>query len=53
MADGVEKSNDFYAVLELKKDCTTAELRNAYKKLALVSFEATFSSLFFYFFLFG
>ncbi|KZV43473.1 dnaJsubfamily B member 6-A [Dorcoceras hygrometricum] len=35
MADGMDKSNDFYAVLGLKKDCTTAELRNAYKKLAL------------------
>ncbi|XP_073152265.1 uncharacterized protein [Henckelia pumila] len=35
MAHGVEKSDDFYAVLGLKKDCTTAELRNAYKKLAL------------------
>ncbi|XP_073299244.1 uncharacterized protein [Primulina huaijiensis] len=35
MADWVEKSNDFYAVLGLKKDCTTPELRNAYKKLAL------------------
>ncbi|XP_073303020.1 uncharacterized protein [Primulina huaijiensis] len=35
MADGVEKNDDFYAVLGLKKDCTTAELRNAYKKLAL------------------
>ncbi|KAG2722553.1 hypothetical protein I3760_02G132500 [Carya illinoinensis] len=29
------KSNDFYAVLGLKKECTASELRNAYKKLAL------------------
>ncbi|XP_073023135.1 uncharacterized protein [Primulina eburnea] len=35
MADGEDKSTDFYGVLELKKECTTAELRNAYKKLAL------------------
>lgn len=37
MANGEEKSNDFYAVLGLKKDCTAPELKNAYKKLALVS----------------
>ncbi|KAG8380201.1 hypothetical protein BUALT_Bualt07G0168800 [Buddleja alternifolia] len=30
-----EGSNDFYGVLGLKKECTTTELRNAYKKLAL------------------
>ncbi|XP_042480399.1 dnaJ homolog subfamily B member 6-like isoform X2 [Macadamia integrifolia] len=35
MADGDEKSTDFYAVLGLKKECTASELRNAYKKLAL------------------
>ncbi|KAB1218316.1 hypothetical protein CJ030_MR3G026196 [Morella rubra] len=35
MANGEEKSNDFYAVLGLKKDCTAPELKNAYKKLAL------------------
>ncbi|KAH8521195.1 hypothetical protein H0E87_002308 [Populus deltoides] len=29
------KSNDFYQVLGLDKDCTATELRNAYKKLAL------------------
>lgn len=28
---------DFYKVLGLKKQCSTAELRNAYKKLAMVS----------------
>jgi len=33
---GEEKRSDFYAVLGLKKECTEAELRNAYKKLALV-----------------
>ncbi|XP_044487666.1 chaperone protein DnaJ-like [Mangifera indica] len=35
MANGEEKSNDFYAVLGLNKECTATELRNAYKKLAL------------------
>ncbi|KAF4368887.1 hypothetical protein F8388_021499 [Cannabis sativa] len=35
MANGEEKSSDFYAVLGLKKECTTLELRNAYKKLAM------------------
>ncbi|XP_057770738.1 uncharacterized protein LOC130990520 isoform X2 [Salvia miltiorrhiza] len=35
MAGGEDKSSDFYAVLELKKECTSAELRHAYKKLAL------------------
>ncbi|XAR49858.1 hypothetical protein NMG60_11004018 [Bertholletia excelsa] len=35
MAAGEEKFDDFYAVLGLKKECTAAELRNAYKKLAL------------------
>ncbi|KAF5732094.1 hypothetical protein HS088_TW18G00783 [Tripterygium wilfordii] len=37
MANGEEKSssNDLYAVLGLNKECTPAELRNAYKKLAL------------------
>ena len=34
-----EKGNDdLYAVMGLKKECTTTELRSAYKKLALVSF---------------
>ncbi|XP_002269039.1 uncharacterized protein LOC100251506 isoform X1 [Vitis vinifera] len=36
MAAGEEKSNDFYAVLGLKKECTASELRNAYKRLALM-----------------
>ncbi|XP_073270910.1 uncharacterized protein [Primulina huaijiensis] len=35
MADGEDKSTAFYGILELKKECTTAELRNAYKELAL------------------
>ncbi|OMO70566.1 hypothetical protein CCACVL1_18805 [Corchorus capsularis] len=35
MANGGEKSNDFYAVLGLDKECTPTELRTAYKKLAL------------------
>ncbi|CAK9144653.1 unnamed protein product [Ilex paraguariensis] len=34
-AAGEDKNNDLYAVLGLKKECTAAELRNAYKKLAL------------------
>ncbi|CAA0816155.1 Chaperone DnaJ-domain superfamily protein [Striga hermonthica] len=35
MAAEEDKSEDFYAVLGLNKDCTTLELRNAYKKLAM------------------
>lgn len=35
MAAEGEKSKDFYEVLGLKKECTAAELRNAYKKLAM------------------
>ncbi|KAJ7963333.1 Chaperone DnaJ [Quillaja saponaria] len=35
MTDGEEKGDGFYAVLGLKKECTSSELRNAYKKLAL------------------
>ncbi|KAK8524741.1 hypothetical protein V6N13_015754 [Hibiscus sabdariffa] len=35
MANGGEKSSDFYAVLGLNKECTPTELRTAYKKLAL------------------
>lgn len=35
MANGEEKSNDFYAVLGLERECTALELRNAYKRLAL------------------
>ncbi|XAR67557.1 hypothetical protein NMG60_11002351, partial [Bertholletia excelsa] len=35
MAGGENKSEDFYAVLGLKKECSAEELRNAYKKLAL------------------
>ncbi|CAL5195802.1 unnamed protein product [Lathyrus oleraceus] len=35
MANEGNKSNDFYAVLGLNKECTDSELRNAYKKLAM------------------
>lgn len=35
MANEGNKSNDFYAVLGLNKECSDSELRNAYKKLAL------------------
>ncbi|KAL1551792.1 chaperone protein DnaJ-like [Salvia divinorum] len=35
MSGEEDKSCDYYAVLELKKECTSAELRHAYKKLAL------------------
>ncbi|XP_072953014.1 uncharacterized protein [Typha angustifolia] len=36
MADGGEKGGgDLYAVLGLNKECSDAELRNAYKKLAM------------------
>ncbi|KAJ3699127.1 hypothetical protein LUZ61_002832 [Rhynchospora tenuis] len=34
-ADAVAGAVDLYAVLGLKKECTEAELKNAYKKLAL------------------
>ncbi|EYU26994.1 hypothetical protein MIMGU_mgv1a0263671mg, partial [Erythranthe guttata] len=35
MAADEEKSSDFYGVLGLRKECTAAELRVAYKKLAM------------------
>ncbi|KAE8699413.1 NADH:ubiquinone oxidoreductase intermediate-associated protein 30 [Hibiscus syriacus] len=35
MASGGAKNNDFYAVMGLNKDCTQAELKTSYKKLAL------------------
>ncbi|XP_008803406.2 dnaJ homolog subfamily B member 3-like [Phoenix dactylifera] len=35
MAAGGEKTGDFYAVLGLNKECSDAELRDAYKKLAM------------------
>ncbi|URE37058.1 DnaJ domain [Musa troglodytarum] len=35
MAADMDASGDFYSVLGLKKECSEAELRNAYKKLAL------------------
>lgn len=35
MDDNCDRSSDFYQVLGLKKECTEAELKNAYKKLAL------------------
>nr|XP_012574112.2 LOW QUALITY PROTEIN: uncharacterized protein LOC101509142 [Cicer arietinum] len=35
MANEGNKSNDFYSILGLNKECTDSELRNAYKKLAL------------------
>ena len=38
MANGNEKSRDFYSVLGLDKECTASDLRIAYKKLAMVSF---------------
>jgi hypothetical protein len=48
MANGEEKSNnDLYAVLGLEKECTASELRNAYKKLALVRIENLFLTTFF------
>lgn len=36
MAAAEVKNIDFYGVMGLKKECTPAELRNAYKKLAMV-----------------
>lgn len=41
MAAGEERSYDFYAVLGLEKECSAAELRNAYKNLAMVRIEPT------------
>lgn len=35
-------SENLYALLGLKKECTNLELRSAYKKLALVSFSSFF-----------
>lgn len=35
MANGNEKSSDFYSVLGLDKECTASDLRIAYKKLAM------------------
>ncbi|KAI5665354.1 hypothetical protein M9H77_15207 [Catharanthus roseus] len=35
MAANEEKRSDYYEVLGLKKECSAAELRNAYKKLAM------------------
>ncbi|GLT56054.1 hypothetical protein SLA2020_291270 [Shorea laevis] len=35
MSNGGEKSNDFYAVLGLNKECTDSEIRDAYKRLAM------------------
>lgn len=43
MANREEKGNDFYAVLGLKKECSDSELRNAYKKLALVRVSTIFN----------
>lgn len=40
-----EKSGDFYAVLGLKKEGSMAELKNAYKKLAMVCGESRVSLL--------
>jgi len=46
MANEGNKSNDFYAVLGLNKECSDSELRNAYKKLALVRNAYTFYNIF-------
>ena len=46
MASGGEekkKAKDLYAVLGLNKECTASELRDAYKKLALVRIPTIFS----------
>lgn len=48
MAGEEDKSCDYYAVLELKKECTSAELRHAYKKLALVRIQNYKFYFFFY-----
>lgn len=36
MAADEVKSGDFYAVLGLKKECSAADLKIAYRRLALV-----------------
>lgn len=36
MAADEDKRSDFYAVLGLKKECSAAELKIAYRRLALV-----------------
>lgn len=48
MATGEEKGNDLYAVMELNKECTDSELRNAYKRLAMVRIECLSVHLFFF-----
>ncbi|RZS24486.1 hypothetical protein BHM03_00057555, partial [Ensete ventricosum] len=45
MAGDMDASGDFYSVLGLKKECSEAELRNAYKKLALVRAESRIPTL--------
>ena len=45
MANSGENNDDFYAVLGLNKECTPTELKNAYKKLAMVR---VFNNPFFY-----
>ncbi|KAI3513175.1 hypothetical protein L1887_20502 [Cichorium endivia] len=45
MAGNGAKISDFYEVLGLKKECTETELKNAYKKLALVEMAPWFLNL--------
>lgn len=49
MAAAGEKNGDFYSVLGLNKECSDAELRNAYKKLALVRIQRFNESGLYYF----
>jgi hypothetical protein len=49
MANEGNKGNDFYAVLGLNKECTDSDLRNAYKKLALVRIYNLNTFFFFYY----
>lgn len=48
MANEGKKSNNFYSILGLSKECTELELKNAYRKLAKVRTE---SKCFFFLFL--
>lgn len=42
---GYEKSRDFYKVLGLRKECSEAEFRYAYEKLAVVPLRIQISAI--------
>jgi hypothetical protein len=49
MSGGYGEFKDFYSLMGLKSDYTSSELRDAYKKLAMVSFVTPFMASFFSF----